>query len=243
MRSCRSNRGAAALSCARAGWRWSGAIIPDVFAARRSAPITQVAEELAIHLNRAYERCRAALGAQAMLAGAPARAAASGRPSTSGADRRTSLGVAVAPPVAPVAPPIAAALDDEPEVVVSRVTTPTPTPSPARPSAPALQPPAVEAGVDALAPRVRVLLGDGRAAEAREQLAAALTAHPRSRTLRALYHLTSAVIAIAHGQHMLAQAQLETAIGHEDELGHAAALLHLVRAGKPDPDEIRRIFR
>lgn len=218
----------------------AGRYHPDVFAARRSAPISQVAEELAIHLNRAYERCRAALGAQAML-GAAAPAPPTSAPPVSAADRRTALGVAVAPPPSAHPAPLASPRvepDDEPEVVVSRVQTP-----PARPPVPALHQPQVDAGSDALGPRVRALLGDGRAAEAREQLAAALTSHPRSKALRALYHLTSAVIAIAHGQLMLAQAQLETAIGHEDELGHAAALLHLVRAGRPDPDEIRRIFR
>ena len=87
------------------------------------------------------------------------------------------------------------------------------------------------------------LLGDGAATEARELLATALTAHPRSRALRGLYHLTSAVIALNAGQPMLAVSQLELAAGHDDDLGHAAALLRLVRDGVPDAEAVRQVFR
>ncbi len=225
----------------RRGWlRLVRQFHPDLVAARRSPAVSHLAEELVLHINRAYERCRtrprrdasapaierSPAGSGPLLRWTPSdradeRDLASAVASATAAERRQAADLPVAP-----AAPIARSIEDEPDVVITRTRTePQPTSS------------------TLLGPQVVRLLADGAAAEARELLATALTAHPRSRALRGLYHLTSAVIALTAGQPMLAVSQLELAAAHDDDLGHAATLLRMVRDGAPDAEAVRQVFQ
>ena len=74
---------------------------------------------------------------------------------------------------------------------------------------------------------------------AQEMLAAALCVYPRSRPLRSLYYVASALAALDAGQVMLATSQLETALAHDEQCVEAAAILdHLRTHGASDYDAI-----
>jgi hypothetical protein len=88
------------------------------------------------------------------------------------------------------------------------------------------------------------MLARGEADPAREVLAAALVVYPRSKALRSLYYVATALAALAEGELMLAQAQLETALAHHEECSEAAQLLELIRKQEiRDQDAMRRIFQ
>ena len=88
------------------------------------------------------------------------------------------------------------------------------------------------------------MLGDGDAGTAREVLAAALVVYPRSRPLRSLYYVASALVALVDGEVMLAQSQLETALAHHEQCIEAAQLLdHVKRYGAANVEMTRRLFR
>jgi hypothetical protein len=89
------------------------------------------------------------------------------------------------------------------------------------------------------------MLGDGDAANAQEVLAAALCVYPRSRPLRSLYYVASAISALGKGEVMLATSQLETALAHHEDCSEAAAILELLRRpGAPVAShEMTRLFR
>jgi hypothetical protein len=89
------------------------------------------------------------------------------------------------------------------------------------------------------------MLGDGDAANAQEVLAAALCVYPRSRPLRSLYYVASAISALTKGEVMLATSQLETALAHHEHCTEAAAILELLRRPNTPPasDEMTRLFR
>ena len=89
------------------------------------------------------------------------------------------------------------------------------------------------------------MLGDGDADNAQEVLAAALCVYPRSRPLRSLYYVASAISALSKGEVMLATSQLETALAHHEHCTEAAAILELLRRPNTPPvnDEMRRLFR
>jgi hypothetical protein len=76
-------------------------------------------------------------------------------------------------------------------------------------------------------------------------LAAALCVYPRSRPLRSLYYVASAISALAKGEVMLATSQLETALAHHEQCTEAAAILELMRRPNvpPLPAEMKRLFR
>ena len=91
--------------------------------------------------------------------------------------------------------------------------------------------------------RAREMLGEGNARNAQEILAAALCVYPRSRPLRSLYYVASAIGALQGGELMLATSQLETALAHH-ECAEAAAVLDHVRAhGCERGDLVRGLFR
>ncbi|MEZ4365796.1 MAG: hypothetical protein R2939_05850 [Kofleriaceae bacterium] len=207
-------------------------------APHRSTAISHLAEEIVVHANRAYERCRHAL----VVGGDAAVVAANLVP-----PRGWILGVdaaeaAAAVEPAPLTAPVAerrrrassvtfattGALEDDAELEVTVEATPEVEAS---------------AGGDGFERRARALLGDGRAGEARELLATALCVYPRSKPLRGLYHVATAVVALADAQPALAIAQLEAALGQDAERGEAGALLELVRAGAPSPAAVRKVFR
>ncbi len=88
------------------------------------------------------------------------------------------------------------------------------------------------------------MLVQGEADNAQEVLAAALVVYPRSRPLRSLYYVASAVAAIEKGELMLATSQLETALAHYDQCIEASRILdYLKRHGGSDHDAIRRLFQ
>ena len=195
---------------------------PDLVA-RRSAPaITHLAEELTILANRAYDRLRAALVAEG-------RASAAG-PSVA------------APPGWLVGFEDIQSGDRSPAPQKSRTrTTPTSTP---RPPAAAPAPAGDGKGGEAFEQRARTMLGAGDAAQAREVLAAALVVYPRSKPLRSLYYVATALAALQSGEVMLAQSQLETALAHHDECVEAAQLLDLIKKQRTDDAEaMRRLFQ
>lgn len=193
---------------------------PDLVARRGAPAITHLAEELTILSNRAYDRLRGALVAEghAAVAG-PTLAAPPGW--LVGFDDLASVEAAAA--VAPSPRP------------ASRATTPTRAPT---------APPSTLQGGEAFEQRARVMLGEGDATTAREVLAAALVVYPRSRPLRSLYYVASALAALADGEVMLAQSQLETALAHHEQCVEAAQLLeHVKKHGASDAEARRRLFR
>src|SRR5262249_39690147 len=107
-----------------------------------------------------------------------------------------------------------------------------------------LTPPSAAQGGEAFETRARAMLGEGQADNAQEVLAAALCVYPRSRPLRSLYYVASAMAALDKGEVMLATSQLETALAHHDQCVEAAQILEHVRkhAGTRN-DDLRRLFR
>ena len=88
------------------------------------------------------------------------------------------------------------------------------------------------------------MLGDGQSDSAQEVLAAALCVYPRSRPLRSLYYVASAMAALENNELMLATSQLETALAHYEQCVEAAQILeHVRRHGTSRSDEMRRLFR
>src|SRR5258706_5435872 len=100
-------------------------------------------------------------------------------------------------------------------------------------------------GGEAFETRARSMLSEGQPDNAQEVLAAALCVYPRSRPLRSLYYVASAIAALDKGEVMLATSQLETALAHHEQCVEAAAILDLLRRPNPTPvrDEMRRLFR
>ena len=99
-------------------------------------------------------------------------------------------------------------------------------------------------GDEAFEERARAMLGDGDAPNAQEVLAAALCVYPRSRPLRSLYYVASAMAALEKGELMLATSQLETALAHHEQCIEAAQILeHVKKHGGGRPDDVRRLFR
>ena len=87
------------------------------------------------------------------------------------------------------------------------------------------------------------MLYEGDPNNAQEVLAAALCVYPRSRPLRSLYYVASALAAIYKGELMLATSQLETALAHYSECREAAVILEEIRRnGHVRVDEIKGIF-
>jgi tetratricopeptide (TPR) repeat protein len=98
-------------------------------------------------------------------------------------------------------------------------------------------------GGEAFEQRARTMLAQGDANAAREVLAAALVVYPRSKPLRSLYYVASALAALGDGEIMLAQSQLETALAHYEQCIEAAQLLELLRKhGPSDREAMRRVF-
>lgn len=192
---------------------------PDLVSRRNSPAITHLAEELTILANRAYDRLRASLAAEG---------------------HATLVGSTLAEP-----PGWLVAFDDlksgegasAPRKTPTRFERP-PTPIPV---APAVTP--VGQGSD-FEVRARAQLAQGDPDSAREVLAAALVVYPRSKPLRSLYYVATALSALADGETMLATVQLETALAHHEHCVEAARLLeHLRKHGKAEMDVVQRLFR
>ncbi len=196
---------------------------PDLVVRRRSPAITHLAEELTILANRAYDRMREAVVSE-------------GR------------GIAMGPVVRP---PPGWLIGFEDLSSIDR-----PRPAPAKPPARSRShvasiPPPINGtpttatlGGETFETRARTMLRDGDADNAQEVLAAALVLYPRSKALRSLYYVASAMSALAKGEVVLAMSQLETALAHDDRCAEATRLLEHVREhGASDDDLLRSVFR
>jgi hypothetical protein len=199
---------------------------PDLVARRNAPAITHLAEEITILINRAYDRLRVALVAEGRASSVgPALTPPPGwlvgfeDISSTGSILRSKLAQTLQNGGAPAQ--------------VEPVVRSTP-PSTASPE-----------GGEAFEIRARAMLGDGDAANAQEVLAAALCVYPRSRPLRSLYYVASAISALGKGEVMLATSQLETALAHHEDCAEAAAILELLRRPNAPPasDEMTRLFR
>ena len=189
---------------------------PDLVARHNAPAITHLAEELTILLNRAYDRLRMALVAE-------------GRGAAIGSTLQHPSGWLVG-------------FEDLSSVDGSPVKARTRT-APAVVPAPTTPPANVQGG-EAFEMRARAMLLQGDANNAQEVLAAALCVYPRSRPLRSLYYVASALAAIYKGEMMLAVSQLETAVAHHSECREASAILDEIRKhGHVRVDEIKGVFR
>lgn len=195
---------------------------PDLVARRNAPAISHLAEELTIVANRAYDRLRAALVAE---------------------DRGAAFGPAISAPAGWLvgfedlttedAQPIS-----QPRPLPKRL----PTANPVAP--PSMATSASTQGGEAFELRARAMLGDGDSSNAQEVLAAALCVYPRSRPLRSLYYVASAIAALEKGEVMLATSQLETALAHHEQCTEAAVILeHLRKHGHAESDVMKRLFR
>jgi hypothetical protein len=204
---------------------------PDLVARRGAPAITHLAEELTILCNRAYDRLRAALVAEG---------------------RGNAVGPAlVAPPGWLVGFEDLSSAEKTPMPIAaaqsrggSRVATIPPfMAKTASGSGPNTQPSSVVQGGEAFETRARAMLSTGDAQTAREVLAAALCVYPRSKPLRSLYYVASALSALQEGEVMLATSQLETALAHHESCVEAAAILeHIRKHGSSDAAEMQRLF-
>jgi hypothetical protein len=229
----------------RAGWMAHiRRFHPDVMARHRSDAVSHLAEELTILGNRAYDRLRVALVAEGRGAAfgpalftphgwlvgfedlstsdvPAARVLAAQRPSpptplgaSSGA--RTG-GTGMGP--SPLFGEGGTGFEHLPSVAASRTG-------------------------ESFEAQARELLGGGDAGGAREVLATALVVYPRSRPLRSLYYVASALTALAAGQVVLATSQLETALAHHEGCVEASLLLDQIhRNGGTDYEALRRLFQ
>jgi hypothetical protein len=199
---------------------------PDLVARRHAPAITHLAEELTILANRAYDRMRTSL-------------VADGRAAIAGPSVAAPPGWLVAfediksDPASPTAP-------RQPPRRFDRPPTPPPEPPPPPPSAASSS----GQGSEAYEGRARAMLAQGDSNSAREVLAAALVVYPRSKPLRSLYYVATALSALQEGELMLATAQLETALAHHEQCVEASKMLdHIRRHGTGEPDAMRRLFR
>jgi hypothetical protein len=197
---------------------------PDLVARRNAPAITHLAEELTILANRAYDRLRVALVAEG---------------------RAASVGPALTPP-----PGWLVGFEDissTGSILRNKLAQTLQNGGNAPQVEPIARPPSTSAveGGEAFEQRARAMLGDGDADNAQEVLAAALCVYPRSRPLRSLYYVASAISALGKGEVMLATSQLETALAHHEDCIEAAAILDLLRRPNAPPasDEMTRLFR
>ena len=195
---------------------------PDLVARRAAPAISHLAEELTILSNRAYDRLRAALVAEGN--GTIVGPTLSSPPGWLVGYEDIASGGAIVRPSQP-------RLEHVPDA------TPRPRTSPTLPSS------TIQGG-EAFEVRARAMLATGDGDNAREVLAAALVVYPRSKSLRALYLVATALVALLRGEVMLAISQLETALAHYEQSVEATMLLeHVKKYGAGRPDDMRRVFQ
>jgi len=218
---------------------------PDVMARHRSPALGRVCEEIAIHVNRAYDRMRAALVAEGRAAAVgpslhPARGWLIGFDELDTGDR------AFEPHDPPVVPRFRSSVrfdNHEPlreDELFGDLKLDT-----SDGAGELAMPTARAAPGEAFERQARARLASGDHAAAREILSAALHVYPRSGTLRALYHVASAMDALDGGQSLLATSQLEAALVQDPGCCEAAVALDALRQreGDGDGDVLRRLFQ
>jgi hypothetical protein len=212
---------------------------PDLVARRNAPAITHLAEELTILANRAYDRMRTSLVAEGRAALAGPTVASPAGWLVAFEDIKSDPAHAAAPkssslrrfekgerPGREAGPPASVTRGPEPEP---------PAPPPAAGSG---------QGSEAFETRARKMLSQGDANNAREVLAAALVVYPRSKPLRSLYYVATALAALQEGELQLATAQLETALAHHEQCVEASKLLEQIRRhGTVEADAVKRLFR
>lgn len=210
---------------------------PDLVARRNAPAITHLAEELTILVNRAYDRIRAGLVAQGRGAVAGPTLASPAGWLVGFEDIQSGEGSAVPAPNRRYERPGTPPADRERSDRFERgEATPTASAKPA--------PTGGQGGSDAYEHRARTMLGQNDPNTAREVLAAALVVYPRSKPLRSLYYVATAIAALQDGEVMLATSQLETALAHHGECIEAAKLIdHVKKHGAPNADTMKQIFR
>jgi hypothetical protein len=198
---------------------------PDLVARHGAPAITHLAEELTILLNRAYDRLRAALVAEG---------------------RATQIGSTLQHPSGwLVGFEDLSSVDGTPlKPKGASGSRPGISGAPSAPITAAASPPGgTLQGGEAFEERARSMLQEGDPHNAQEVLAAALCVYPRSRPLRSLYYVASALSAIFKGEMMLATSQLETAIAHHADCKEAVVLLdELRKTGNVRVEELKGIF-
>ena len=198
---------------------------PDLVARRKAPAITHLAEELTIIANRAYDRMRLALVSE-------------GRANVVGSAVRAPPGWLVGFDDLASGDKVAA-----PGRVGKVGGTSTSLNGNGAP-APVAAVGSGGQGGEAFETRARTMLGQGDADTAQEVLAAALVVYPRSKPLRSLYYVASAVSALVRGEVMLATSQLETALAHYEGCAEAARILeHVRKHGESDREGVLRVFR
>lgn len=177
---------------------------PDLFARYRSRAILHMAQELFIHINKAYDRMRNALVAagHAIVAG-PALIPHDGW--LAGLDDIQGPG-------------------DEHSFDSARMTSVPPRGGRSVPEHVEDQP--SRQGINELLTLVRT----GKFEEARERVAAALHFDPRDRRMRALYHVISGRELMAAGEETAAATQFEAALAHDRSCREAREAIEELRA-------------
>ncbi len=204
---------------------------PDLVARRNAPAISHLAEELTILANRAYDRMRAQVVAQGRGAVAGPTLASPPGWLVGFEDIQSNDGM-------PSAQRGGSGPNRFPRAMSPPSEQPTPAPRPPPPV------PAAGQGSDAYEARARAMLAQNDPNTAREVLAAALVVYPRSKPLRSLYYVATALAALQDDEMMLATSQLETALAHHSECNEAAKLLeHIRKHGAPGPDTLKRVFR
>lgn len=196
---------------------------PDLVARRKAPAISHLAEELTILANRAYDRLRQALVAE-------------GRANVVGPVVREPPGWLVG------FDDLSSGAGSDPARRRSAQASTAPAsdavPSPVRTTGSSPQ------GGEAFEVRARKMLLQGDPDTAQEVLAAALVVYPRSKPLRSLYYVASAVSALGKGELMLATSQLEAALAHHEGCAEAQRLLdHVKQHGETDTESIKRVFQ
>jgi hypothetical protein len=196
---------------------------PDLVARYHAPAITHLSEELTILINRAYDRLRTALVAEG---------------------RATTVGSTLHPPAGwLVGFEDISSTGASTRGIARGAASGTAAPADKRTAAATTQSSTAQGG-EAFELRARAMLGDGDAPNAQEVLAAALCVYPRSRPLRSLYYVASAMAALEKGELMLATSQLETALAHHEQCIEAAQILeHVRKHGNARADDVRRLFR
>jgi hypothetical protein len=211
---------------------------PDVFARYRGKAIGELAQELFILINKAYDRMRdAAVAAGSAIVAGPSLLPHRGWL----ADIEDDVGEQPTTPVPgplpqpPVLPPVTPRAGTAPPVVsfskgVSADSLFGDLDLAAQAAAAASPEPVAELG-EALLDDCRAMLRDGEARAAAERLAAALRDDPRNRKLRALYHVANGRVLLEHGDALQATAQLQAALAHDRDCAEARQALEAIQQG------------